>query len=202
MVDELPRCRRVGWSEVDAWADRLAAAVRAAGAPPETLVGLTRGGWVPARLLSDRLGTKRIVSLRAQHWGVTAMPDGVAQITEPLSGKVAGEDVLVADDITDTGASLRLAVEHVRAAGARRVTSAAFLHIAHAQFVPTYWAEEIPRDRWVWVVFPWNYWEDLGALARRALALGPGRARVRSILAAQCGLDVPDADLARVGIEP
>jgi len=199
---DLPKCRRATWDDVEQWADRVAAKVRAAGPSPETIVGLTRGGWVPARLLSDRLGVKRMVSLRAQHWGVTATRDGVAEVTEPLSGPVAGESVLVADDITDTGESLALAVDHVARAGPRSVASAAFLHIAHSKFVPTYYAEEIPRAGWVWVVFPWNYWEDLRALAPRAAALGAGRERVRATLREQCGLDVPSEDLARIGIAP
>jgi uncharacterized protein len=195
---ELPRCRRATWSDADAWADRVAARVRAADALPDTLVGLTRGGWVPARLVADRLGVKRLVSLRAQHWGVTATPTGAAELTEGLSGPVEGHRVLVVDDITDTGESLALAVAHVAAARPVRVESAAFLHIAHAKFTPTYFAEEIPRDAWVWVVFPWNYWEDLAALAERAAALGRGVDRVRTALRERCGLDVPRADLERI----
>ena len=164
-----------------------------------TIVGLTRGGWVPARLLADRLGVKRLVSLRAQHWGVTATPTGAAEVTEGLSGPVAGQRVLVVDDITDTGESMALAVAHVRAEGPSRVESAVFLHITRATFEPTYYAEEIPRDAWVWVVFPWNYWEDLIALALRAVELGPGIERVQATLKERCGLDVPRSDLERVG---
>ncbi len=198
-MDELPRCRGATWADVDRWADRLEAAIRDAGRPlPQTLVGLTRGGWVPTRLVADRLGIHRVVSLRAQHWGVTATPDGAAAVTEGLSGPVRGERVLVVDDITDTGESLRLAVEHVRAAGATSVESAAFLHIARASFRPTYWAEEIPRDAWVWVVFPWNYWEDLATLAAKAAELGPGLEAIRTSLRTRAGLDVPPADLERL----
>ncbi len=197
MVD-LPRCRRVGWPEIERWADTLAAKVREADRTPTTLVGLTRGGWVPARLLSDRLGVKRIVSLRAQHWGVTATRDGKAVLSEGLSGPVAKESVLIVDDITDTGESLQLAVEHVGKAGPARLETAAFLHIGHARYVPTYYAEEIPRDAWVWVVFPWNYWEDLASLAARASEVAPGVDAVRSTLASRCGLEVPREDLERV----
>jgi len=197
MVD-LPRCRRATWADVDAWAERLADRVRAAHAVPETIVGLTRGGWVPGRLLCDRLGVRRLVSLRAQHWGVTATPDGAAQLTEGLSGPVAGQTVLVVDDITDTGESLTLAAKHVAEHGPARLETAAFLHIAHSKFVPTYYAEEIPRDAWVWVVFPWNYWEDLASLASRAAGYGPGVAAVRETLRTRCGLEVPLADLERV----
>ncbi len=195
---DLPKCRRATWDDADRWADRLAELVRAADAVPETIVGLTRGGWVPSRLLCDRLGVKRLVSLRAQHWGVTATPTGAATLTEGLSGPVAGQRVLIVDDITDTGESLALATEHVRAAGPTRTESATFLHIDHAEFRPTYHAETIPRGAWVWVVFPWNYWEDLTTLAVRAAELGPGVDRVRATLKERCGLDVPRADLDAV----
>jgi len=197
MVD-LPKCRRATWPDVERWADGVADRVRAAGSRPEAIVGLTRGGWVPARLLGDRLGVHRLVSLRVQHWGVTAARDGQARLTEGLSGEVTGEAVLVVDDITDTGESLHLASEHVRAARPRTVETAAFVHIAHSRFVPTYFAEEIPRDAWVWVVFPWNYWEDLATLAARAQALAPGVEAVQATLRERCGLDVPVEDVRRV----
>ena len=200
-MEELPRCRRTSWSDADRWADLLAGRVRGSGRVPETIVALTRGGWVPARLLADRLGVKRMVSLRAQHWGVTATPSGRAELTEGLSGPVRGQQVLVVDDITDTGESLALAVGHVAEAGAARVESATCLHITHSQFLPTYFAEEIPRESWVWVVFPWNYWEDLATLARRALAEAKEPAAAHRLLTERCGLAVsrPDFDAALDG---
>jgi hypoxanthine phosphoribosyltransferase len=196
-MDDLPRCRRASWGEVERWADAVSASVREAGSRPEAIVGLTRGGWVPARLLGDRLGVPRLVSVRVQHWGVTAARDGEARLTEGISGPLEGLAVLVVDDITDTGESLRLASEHVRAARPRSVETAALVHIAHSKFVPTYHGEEIPRDAWVWVVFPWNYWEDLTTLAARASAVAPGPSAVRATLRERCGLDVPEADVRR-----
>ncbi len=195
---DLPKCRVASWADVDRWAERVAAAVRERAAVPTTIVGLTRGGWIPARVLADRLGVKRLVSLRAQHWGVTATPSGAAQLTEGLSGTVEGERVLVVDDITDTGESLELAVAHVRDARPARVESATFLHIGHSKFTPTYYAEEIPREGWVWVVFPWNYWEDLTALALRAAVPGAGVAAVRAALKERCGWDVPPGQLEQI----
>jgi uncharacterized protein len=195
---DLPRCRLTSWADVDRWADRLADLVRAADRVPETIVGLTRGGWVPGRLLCDRLGVRRLVSLRAQHWGVTATPDGSAKLTEGVSGPVEGQSVLVVDDITDTGESLTLAAKHIAERHPSRLETAACLHIGHSKFVPDYFAEEIPRDDWVWVVFPWNYWEDLAALAVRAAEHGRGVAAVRETLRTRSGLDVPLADLERV----
>jgi uncharacterized protein len=199
MPGEYPRCRVTTWADVDRWADRLAALVTAAGPAPSTIVGLTRGGWVPARVLADRLGVKRLVSLRAQHWGVTATPTGAAQVTEGLSGPVAGQNVLVVDDITDTGESLALAVALVEGQKPARVESATFLHIEHSKYRPTYTAEEIPRSAWVWIVFPWNYWEDVVQLAGRAAEHGGrGIERVRETLARECGLHLPIEDLEKI----
>ncbi len=197
MVD-FPRCRIASWSDVDAWADRIAEKVRAAEALPETIVGLTRGGWVPARLLADRLGVKRLVSLRAQHWGVTATPSGHAEVAEGLSGPVDGQKVLIVDDITDTGESLELALQWVQERRPARAETATFLHITHSKLVPNYYAEEIPKEAWVWVVFPWNYWEDLANLAGRAAAIDAAPAAVRATLERRCGWPVSAADLDRV----
>lgn len=196
-MEELPRCRRTSWREIDRLADRLATAVRAAGPAPDTIVGLTRGGWVPARMLADRLGVKQMLALRAQHWGVTATPSGKAVLSEPLAQRLDGRNVLVVDDITDTGESLQLATEHLRTLGPRSLRSAALLHIAHSKFLPEFWGEEIPRDAWVWVVFPWNYWEDLRTLARRAEPEGKSPAGVRQLLLHRCGLAVSLADVKR-----
>jgi hypoxanthine phosphoribosyltransferase len=197
-VADLPRCRLATWADVDRWADTLGSAIRAADRVPQTIVGLTRGGWVPSRLLADRLGVKRIVSLRAQHWGVTATPDGKAELTEGLSGTVEGQRVLVADDITDTGESLALAVAHVREYRAERVESATFLHITHSKFRPTYLGEEIPRGAWAWIVFPWNYWEDLRTLAAQAEASGAkDPTAIVAVLRDRCGLSTTVADVTR-----
>ena len=197
-MTDLPTCRRATWADLDAWTGAVATKVRAAGRIPEAIVGLTRGGWVPARLMADLLGVKRLLSLQTAHWGVTATKDGHAALTERLSGTVEGATVLVVDDITDTGESLALAVEHIQREGRpSRVETATCLHITHSKFTPTYFAEEVPADRWVWVVFPWTYWEDLRTLAAKALPEGKDTAGVARLLRERCRLAVPPVDVER-----
>ena len=197
-MSDLPSCRLATWGDLDRWAGALAAKVHAAGRSPQVIVGLTRGGWVPARLVADHLGVKRLLALQTAHWGVTATKDGHAALTERLSGAVEGSTVLVVDDITDTGESLALAAEHVRTEGRpSRLETAACLHITHSKFVPTYFAEEVPAEKWVWVVFPWTYWEDLRALAAKALPEGKDAAGVTQLLRDRCHLPVPPVDVER-----
>jgi len=115
-VTDLPTCRLATWADLDAWTGALSAKVHAAGRAPQVIVGLTRGGWIPARLVADYLGVKRLLALQTAHWGATATKDGHAALTERLSGSVEGATVLLVDDITDTGESLALAADHLRTA--------------------------------------------------------------------------------------
>jgi len=197
-VTDLPTCRLATWADVDRWAATLAAKVRAADHPPQVIVALTRGGWVPARLVADHLGVKRLIALQTAHWGVTATKDGHAALTDRLSGSVEGMSVLVVDDITDTGESLQLAVDHIRTEGRpARLESATCLHITHSKFIPTYYAEEVPADRWVWVVFPWTYWEDVRTLSVKALPEGKNAGGVARVLRNRCHLSVEPAVVER-----
>lgn len=45
------------------------------------IIGLTRGGWVPARLLCDHLHMKNLYAVKTEDLGVTANQDCIALLT-------------------------------------------------------------------------------------------------------------------------
>jgi hypoxanthine phosphoribosyltransferase len=104
------------------------------------------------------IGVKDLVSLKVEHWGVTATPDGKAKLKYPLKVDLNGEKVLVVDDITDTGESMRVAVEYIKSLKPFEIRTAALRHITSSKFTPDYFGEEID---WRWVIFPWNFTEDM-----------------------------------------
>jgi hypoxanthine phosphoribosyltransferase len=59
-------------------------------------------------------------------YGDATRPGATCEVRAGLQRPVAGRDVLLMDDVADTGASLARAVEIVTAAGARRVATAVF----------------------------------------------------------------------------
>ncbi|MFW6109683.1 MAG: phosphoribosyltransferase, partial [archaeon] len=107
-------CELMSWGLFDRLAKTLANSIIDDGYMPDFMVGLARGGWVLSRVLCDYLGVKDLVSLKVEHWGITATPDGKAQIKYPFDIDLTGRDVLVVDDITDTGESMMIAVEYVQ----------------------------------------------------------------------------------------
>jgi hypoxanthine phosphoribosyltransferase len=139
-------------------ARRVADKINASDYKPDVIVGLARGGWVLARVLCDFVGVKDLFSLKVEHWGVTATPDGTAKLKHDLNVELTGKKVLVVDDITDTGESMKVAVKYIESLKPVEVKTATLQHIRSAKFKANYVGEEID---WVWVIFPWNFTEDM-----------------------------------------
>jgi len=125
---------------------------------PDIVVALSRGGFVPARNICDMLILKDLVSIKVDHWGITASMDGKANIRYPLKVDLTGKKVLVVDDITDSGESMIVSLDFIKSLNPKEIRTATALHIKTSKFKPNYYGEEID---WKWVVFPWNYVEDM-----------------------------------------
>lgn len=167
MSGEHFECEIMSWELFNELADKVAKKMRADDYRPDFMVGLARGGLVLSRVLCDYLGIKDLVSLKVEHWGVTATPDGKAQIKYPIKIDLTGRDVIVVDDITDTGESMKVAIEYIKTLNPKTVKTAALRNIQGSSFTPDYYGDEIT---WRWVVFPWNYVEDMCNIIPKASA--------------------------------
>lgn len=148
----------VSWEEIERWAEIIVDKI--GDFKFDCVISVIRGGLVPSRIVADYLSIKDIFTLKTEHWGITATPDGKAAVTYPIVKDLDGRSVLVVDDITDTGQSLRLALEATKQKNPTIVRSATFLHIKKSEIVPDYFAEEITEENWKWFIFPWNRRED------------------------------------------
>jgi hypoxanthine phosphoribosyltransferase len=157
-VSKVPS-KMVSWEEIERWSEIIVEKI--GNEKFDSIISVIRGGLVPARIIADYLNIKDLYTLKTEHWGVTATPDGKAKITHPIVIDLTGKKVLVVDDITDTGQSLRLALDAARMKNPQYVKSATLLHIKRAEIVPDYYAEEITAENWKWFIFPWNRKEDL-----------------------------------------
>ena len=158
MTADCFECQVMDWDLFYKLATQVAEKINRSGYEPDLIVGLARGGWVLARVLCDFVGVKDLVSLKVEHWGITATPDGTAKLKHPLNVDLTGKKVLVVDDITDTGESMKVAVEYIKTLKPSEVRTATLQHITSSKFKADYIGEEI---EWIWVVFPWNFTEDM-----------------------------------------
>lgn len=165
MEEKTFECLVMDWDMFYKLAKQVATKINNSGYNPNVIIGLARGGWVLARVLCDFVGVKDLVSLKVEHWGVTATPDGSAKIKNEINFDLKEKKVLVVDDLTDTGESMRVAVDYIKSLEPAEVRTASLQHLTCAKFKSDYVGEERP---WVWVIFPWNFTEDLCTIIPKA----------------------------------
>lgn len=195
-------CKIVSWEEIDDWTNTVASKIKNEGYDPDTCIGMTRGGWIPSRLICDRLGIKDLHAVKTEHWGITATKDGKAKLATPLPINVKDKRILIVDDITDTGQSLNLALDHVKTKGAEDVMSATLLHITHSVITPDFYAVEVSARDWAWFIFPWNFNEDITSLINKALGDGEKASmEIKDVLKKHCRITVDQAVIDRTLLE-
>lgn len=165
MDSECFECQVMDWNYFYKLAKEVANQINSSGFKPDIIVGLARGGWVLARVLCDFVGVKDLVSLKVEHWGVTATPDGKAKLKHLINVDLTDKKVLVVDDITDTGESMRVTIDYLKTLNPSEIRTASLQHLTCAKFKADYVGEELP---WRWVIFPWNFTEDMCTLIPKA----------------------------------
>jgi hypoxanthine phosphoribosyltransferase len=188
----------MSWALFDKLAKNVAVKIKESGFNPDFMVGLARGGWVLSRVLCDYLGVKDLVSLKVEHWGVTATPDGRAQIKYPFDIDLTGRNVLVVDDITDTGESMIIAEEYVQSMNPASIKTAALRHIEGSKFTPDYYGDVIS---WRWVVFPWNYVEDMCNIFPKVSEGAGSLDEVKKRLKSRHNIDLSIAQIEEINAE-
>jgi len=147
------RFTRPGWAEVDRLC--LALAKKVSGYRPEVLIGISRGGLVPVRLLSDILDNRNIAIMKIEFYKGIGVTSGFPTITQPLTIDLNGKRVLIVDDVADTGRSLMVAADYVKRQGAKEARIAT-LHFKPASlFKPDYFIEQTDA----WIIYPWEIHE-------------------------------------------
>lgn len=93
------------------------------------LVALLKGSFVFAADLARAIELPLSIEfLGVQSYGNDTETSGVVQITQDLTRPIEGADVLIVEDIVDTGLTLAYICEQLAARGPRSVRVAALLH--------------------------------------------------------------------------
>lgn len=139
----------MSWEEVEEAVTALADTIKRE-FDPDIIVGIARGGLIPAVRLSHLLGDKLLRVIHVKFYNGVNLhlkkPELYADI-KGISGKV-----LVVDDVTDTGTSLEFALKHLKRKGAKEIRVATIAYKPKSRFKPDYYRFETDK----WIVFPWE----------------------------------------------
>ncbi|MDH4212983.1 MAG: phosphoribosyltransferase [Candidatus Thorarchaeota archaeon] len=152
----------LSWQDVYNLTLQLSERIVTSGYRPDIIVGIARGGWIPARILSDVLYMESLQNIRIEYYTDVGVKGKEPKITQPLTGSLEGQSVLIVDEIADTGDSLHHAINHVRSLGVEEQRSAV-IHLKPTSHVtPDYFMVQTSS----WVVYPWENRESIIALVK------------------------------------
>lgn len=154
----------ISWNRFHAQARKLAGQVRASGFRPDTIVAIGRGGYMPARVLSDFLDLLDLNTFKVEHYQ-SNLVNRQATVRYPLTGSLKGRKVLLVDDVSDSGDTFIAAIRHVNEQGGpAEVRTAVLHHKIVSSYTPDYFVQRIVK--WRWIIYPWAVAEDLSSLIR------------------------------------
>ncbi|MDQ2055330.1 MULTISPECIES: phosphoribosyltransferase [Halobellus] len=153
-------CTITNWEYIYGLCRDVSDQVKTADFEPDVVVALARGGWFAGRCICDFLGLDDLTSLKMEHYVGTAEKADEPEVRYPMpKGSVEGKDVLIIDDIADTGGSIERAYEYVTDRDAGEVRTATLQLLQTSEFEPDFVGERL--EEWTWIVYPWNFIEDM-----------------------------------------
>jgi hypoxanthine phosphoribosyltransferase len=153
-----PRRETLSWSDFGRASRELAEQVAASGYRPDLILSIARGGLFTAGALGYALNVKNLHVMNVEFYtGVDQRLDMPVMLPPvPNVVDLAGAKVLVADDVADTGATLKLVRDFCRDEVAE-VRCAVIYQKPHSSVSCEYvWRE---TDRWI--DFPWSTLEPV-----------------------------------------
>ena len=145
------------WNQIYDLCLKVADQIRQSGYKPDVIVAVSRGGWIPGRVLSDILENPNIATIRVEYYKGIYKTRSEPEITQPLTVDISGKIILLVDDIADSGHSLKLVKEHLVERGAADVKICTLYHKPWSVVVPDFKA----RTTDAWVCFPHEIFETM-----------------------------------------
>jgi hypoxanthine phosphoribosyltransferase len=140
------------WNHIHGLLVQLATKIKESRFNPDIIVGVSRGGWIPARIMSDMLEKHNLANVSAEFYIGIRKTKQQPIITQPVSVQVKNMKVLVVDDLADSGESLKVVIAHLKKLGAQEIRVATIYYKPWSIVVPHYYEKQTRN----WIVFPWE----------------------------------------------
>lgn len=156
----------------------LADKIKQSNFKPDIIIGVARGGWPPARILSDLLDNPNIASIKVEFYLDIYKTMEAPAITQYPDVDIRNKRILVVDDVADSGRSLQLVRSWLLEKGASEVRICTIYYKPWSVIKPDYYAKETKA----WVIFTWEIKESIKKIAKKLLESGYNAERIKEKL--------------------
>ncbi len=126
----------------------------------DCIVGVSRGGLVLTRLMSDLLEIQDVVITRSEYYVDLGKRRRKPIITQRIQESLAGKRVLLVDDVADTGESLVEIKKYLMSKKPECLTMATLYIKPWSRVIPDYYVQKTNA----WIIFPWERYEAVKSL--------------------------------------
>jgi len=127
--------------------------------------------------MSDLLQNPNLANMKVEFYRDIGVRHKKPRITQPVTIDVLAKRVLVVDDVSDTGYSLRVVANHLRRKPVKELRVCTIYMKPQSIFRPDYYAWTTRK----WIIFPWERLEAVHLISKR---FKDGRTRVSSTVRA------------------
>jgi hypoxanthine phosphoribosyltransferase len=138
MIIEGVKYFSLSWNDVE---KDVASLIKKIPARPTVIIGIARGGIVIARLLSDLLDVQKIRFFRLKSYESVGERKNKIEIYQQLKENLKKDDVLLVDDIADTGKSLEVCKQLILSLRPRDLKTATPYLKPWSNFKPDYFVK-------------------------------------------------------------
>ncbi|MDD1776919.1 MAG: phosphoribosyltransferase [Candidatus Helarchaeota archaeon] len=152
----------LSWTEILDCLKDLALKILQARKQINVIVSIGRGGNCPSRILSDFLNVQNLYNINVRYYKDINKKTELPAITQPLIIKMTDKNVLLCDDVSDSGNSLKMVKATIQEMGCASLSTATIYIKPWTKSIPDFYSKQTKA----WIVFPWEYMETLEKLTK------------------------------------
>lgn len=143
----------LGWGDVQECVSRV---ISQLDSDYDCMLVITRGGLVPACLISEQIGLRNILVAAVMFYtGVDERLEAPIFLQFPADPLLAGKKVLVVDDVWDSGRTIMAVKARIEEAQGRPTTAVLHFKPDRSQF-PDARPDLYGKETNDWLVYPWD----------------------------------------------
>ena len=127
---------------------------------PDLIIGIARGGWIPARLMADFFTLKETANIKVEAYEMMGDLHVEARITQDINTPISDRKILIIDDIADSGKSLKAVIDSLEKRNPKEMKTATLYFKERSIVKPDYYNLQTNA----WVIFPWEVYETIKEL--------------------------------------
>lgn len=128
----------------------------------DRLIALVKGGLTWSRTMLDYLAISHISSFQVKFYSNIKRTDQKPIVIQALPIDVEGENILLFDDVADTGETLDIASNYLKMRGAKNISSATLFSKPWSKHKPDFYAQKTDA----WIIFPHEIRETINLLSK------------------------------------